>query len=80
MEQAASYLSNHDSCLVYSMRMNEVQSSHRTMRKLEDHAFDLRRITALEKGRIQPAQKDRGEVLKALIAASGGKMRGRSKL
>jgi len=37
-------------------------------------AFDRRRIAALEKGKIRPAQKDRGEILKALIAANGGKM------
>ena len=40
----------------------------------EDQAADRRRIKALEVVEPQPAQKKRGEVLKALIAANGGKM------
>jgi hypothetical protein len=43
-------------------------------RAAEYQAFDRRRIAALERGKIQPARKDRGEVLKALLAANGGKM------
>jgi hypothetical protein len=31
----------------------------------EDQAFDRRRIAILKNGKIQPTQKDRGEVLKA---------------
>lgn len=39
-----------------------------------DIAQDRRRITALEKVEPQPLQKDRGEILRALLAANGGKM------
>lgn len=40
----------------------------------KDQAYDRRRIATLERGNIQPAQRDRGEVLKALLSANGGKM------
>ena len=33
-----------------------------------------RRIAALEREEPQPMQKDRGEILRALLAANGGKM------
>ena len=33
-----------------------------------------RRIAELERGNIQPMQADRGEILRALLAANGGKM------
>jgi len=39
-----------------------------------DIALDRKRITKLEKVKPQPLQKDRGEILRALIAANGGKM------
>jgi hypothetical protein len=39
-----------------------------------DIAQDRRRLCALEKVEPQPLQKDRGEILRALIAANGGKM------
>ena len=39
-----------------------------------DIALDRRRISKLEKPKLQPLQKDRGEILRALIAANGGKM------
>jgi len=39
-----------------------------------DIAQDRRRIAALEKVEPQPLQKDRGEILRALLAANGGKM------
>ena len=39
-----------------------------------DIAFDRQRLTKLEKVKLQPLQKDRGEILRALIAANGGKM------
>lgn len=39
-----------------------------------DIAEDRRRITALEKIEPQPMQRDRGEILKALLAANSGKM------
>ena len=39
-----------------------------------DIAQDRRRLYALEKVEPQPLQKDRGEILRALIATNGGKM------
>jgi len=39
-----------------------------------ERAIDRRRITALEREEPQPLQKDRGEILRALLAANGGKM------
>ena len=39
-----------------------------------DIAQDRRRLSALEKIEPQPMQKDRGEILRALLAANGGKM------
>ena len=38
------------------------------------NAEDRQRITKLEKVEPQPLQKDRAEILRALIAANGGKM------
>ena len=45
-----------------------------TTRICLDIAYDRRRLAALEKVEPQPLQKDRGEILRALIAANGGKM------
>jgi len=39
-----------------------------------ERAIDRRRIAALEHEEPQPMQKDRGEILRALLAANGGKM------
>ncbi len=39
-----------------------------------ERAIDRRRIVALEREEPQPMQKDRGEILRALLAANGGKM------
>jgi len=39
-----------------------------------DIALDRQRLAKLEKTEPQPLQKDRGEILRALIAANGGKM------
>jgi len=39
-----------------------------------DIALDRQRISRLEKVKPQPLQKDRGEILRALIAANGGRM------
>jgi hypothetical protein len=40
----------------------------------DDQAADRRRIKALETTEPQPLQKDRGEILRALLMANGGKM------
>ena len=40
----------------------------------KERAIDRRRIVVLEREEPQPLQKDRGEVLRALLAANGGKM------
>lgn len=39
-----------------------------------DIAYDRQRLARLEKVEPQPLQKDRGEILRALIAVNGGKM------
>lgn len=39
-----------------------------------DIAYDRQRLKKLEEPKLQPLQKDRGEILRALIAANGGKM------
>ncbi|MCX6678979.1 MAG: hypothetical protein NTX42_01245 [Methanothrix sp.] len=39
-----------------------------------DIALDRQRLAKLEKIEPQPLQKDRGEILRALLAANGGKM------
>jgi len=39
-----------------------------------ERAIYRRRITALEREESQPMQKDRAEILRALLAANGGKM------
>jgi hypothetical protein len=45
-----------------------------TTRLCVDIALDRQRIAKLEKIEPQPLQKDRGEILRALLAANGGKM------
>jgi hypothetical protein len=45
-----------------------------TTRICLDIAYDRRRLAALEKIEPQPLQRDRGEILRALIAANGGKI------
>jgi uncharacterized membrane protein len=39
-----------------------------------DIAYDRQRLAKLEKVEPQPLQKDRGEILRALLAANGGKI------
>ena len=39
-----------------------------------ERAKDRQRISELERGRIQPMQQDRAEILRALLAANGDKM------
>jgi uncharacterized membrane protein len=39
-----------------------------------DIAIDRQRLARLEKTEPQPLQKDRGDILRALLAANGGKM------
>jgi hypothetical protein len=39
-----------------------------------DIAYDRQRLAKLEKVELQPMQRDRGEILRALVAANGGKM------
>jgi uncharacterized membrane protein len=66
--------------------LNEVQSLKDQITALEarhnedierlalDIAFDRQRLAKLEKVKPQPLQKDRGEILRALISANGGRM------
>jgi hypothetical protein len=39
-----------------------------------DIAYDRKRLARLERAEPQPLQRDRGEILRALLAANGGKM------
>jgi uncharacterized membrane protein len=51
--------------------------SHQTAdieRLARDIALDRQRLTKLERTEPQPLQKDRAEILRALIVANGGKM------
>lgn len=52
----------------------EAHQLNDTARLARDIALDRQRITKLEKVEPQPLQKDRGEILRALIAANGGKI------
>jgi uncharacterized membrane protein len=57
----------------------ELQDLRERLQDLEDmtareRAFDRQRIARLERVDPQPLQRDRGEILRALIAANGGKM------
>ncbi|GAB6265582.1 MAG: hypothetical protein STSR0001_10270 [Methanothrix sp.] len=45
-----------------------------TNRMCRDIAIDRQRLKRLEKAEPQPLQRDRGEILRALIVANGGKM------
>ena len=52
----------------------EAHQLNDTARLARDIALDRQRITKLETVEPQPLQKDRAEILRALIAANGGKM------
>ena len=52
----------------------EAHQLNDTARLARDIALDRQRITKLEKVEPQPLQKDRADILRALIAANGGKM------
>jgi hypothetical protein len=52
----------------------ETTEEHDVNRICLDIAYDRQRISRLEKIEPQPLQKDRGEILRALIASAGGKM------
>lgn len=56
------------------IRSLETTQEHEITRLCVDIATDRRRLAALEKVEPQPMQKDRGEILRALLAANGGKM------
>ena len=52
----------------------EARQLNDTARLARDIALDRQRISRLEKVEPQPLQKDRADILRALIAANGGKM------
>ena len=70
----------------YKLIISEVQALKARIDALEAHqlddtarlareiALDRQRLRRLEKVEPQPLQKDRGEILRALIVANGGKM------
>jgi hypothetical protein len=62
-----------------SMILSEIKATRAELDALreevaKERAIDRRRIAALEREEPQPMQKDRGEILRALLAANGGKM------
>ena len=62
-----------------SMILSEIKATRAELDALREdvareRAIDRRRIAALEREELQPMQKDRGEILRALLAANGGKM------
>lgn len=62
-----------------SMILSEIKTTRAELDALREdvareRAIDRRRITALEREEPQPLQKDRGEILRSLLAANGGKM------
>jgi len=52
----------------------EITAEHDVNRICSDIAYDRQRLARLEKIEPQPLQRDRGDILRALIAANGGKM------
>ena len=52
----------------------ETTEEHDVNRICLDIAYDRQRLARLEKVEPQPMQRDRGEILRALLAANGGKM------
>jgi len=52
----------------------EATEEHDVNRICLDIAYDRQRLARLEKVEPQPLQKDRGEILRALLAANGGKI------
>lgn len=61
----------------YDARITEIvaRQDEDSYRLARDIAYDRRRLTKLEAPPdATPSQKDRGEILRALLAANGGKM------
>jgi hypothetical protein len=52
----------------------ETTQEHDVSRLALDIAYDRQRLAKLERIEPQPLQRDRGEILRALLAANGGKM------
>jgi uncharacterized membrane protein len=52
----------------------ETTEEHDVSRLALDIAYDRQRLAKLEKIEPQPLQKDRSDILRALLAANGGKM------
>jgi len=52
----------------------ETTQEHDVSRLALDIAYDRQRLAKLEKIESQPLQRDRGEILRALLVANGGKM------
>jgi hypothetical protein len=65
-----------DEVLRLNQRITSLESLHDqdVNRICLDIAYDRRRLAKLERIEPQPIQKDRSEILRALLAANGGKM------
>jgi uncharacterized membrane protein len=74
MEDRISHLEEENACMRLKMASLESVEEQDISRLALDIAYDRQRLAKLEKVEPQPMQKDRGEILRALIASNGGKM------
>jgi FtsZ-binding cell division protein ZapB len=76
MELKATVASQQEEMAAMSRKLASLETLQEqdTTRICLDIAYDRRRLAALEHVEPQPMQRDRGEILRALIAANGGKM------
>lgn len=74
MEDRIDRLEEENVSMRLKMASLETTEEHDISRLALDIAYDRQRLAKLEKVEPQPLQKDRGEILLALLAASGGKM------
>ena len=74
LEDRVTGLQEENAALRAKLASRESLQEQDTTRMCLDIAYDRRRLAALEKVEPQPLQRDRGDILRALITANGGKM------
>jgi hypothetical protein len=74
LEDRTASLEEENAAMRLKLASLESTQEQDTTRICLDIAYDRQRISRLEKVEPQPLQKDRGEILRALLAANGGKM------
>ena len=74
LEDRVTGLQEENAALRAKLASMESLQEQDTTRICLDIAYDRRRLAALEKVEPQPLQRDRGDILRALITANGGKM------